>query len=185
MRNIKYLILATLAFFFMTDIVSAADSTNCSSINYIEGNTWVVYYGTMTFGEDDATDSTDNSWSQAMYIGECNEDYGGIQIYATNGAGTEDANGILCYSNDPDVDLTYFDAGTTYGELDQIQTTVKWDTLGYDTGLNDKFKYSNWLVIKLDGQAGNPAGSVYNFFVYLQKKKGVSKTGVARIKSTT
>lgn len=177
----KRLILLFLVMFCFYNIAGAADAANASSTTILEGNRWVIYYGTITFG---AAGGTDNATSSAFYIGECNLEYGGIQVYFTDGAGTEDANGFLQYSNDPDVDLTYF-TSTTYSDLDQIQVTAKYDTIGINNGVNDPFKYMNWMVLKLDGQSGNPNSSVCNFFIFLHKKEGAPKTGVGRVKNTT
>jgi hypothetical protein len=176
----KYLFIV-LALFLMANIAMAADSTNASSTTILEGDTWLIYYGTITTGSD----STANHHSSAFYIGEANLEYGGLQIYFTNIPGTEDANGILGYSNDPAVDLTYFNF-TTYPDLDQISTTVKWAKVGAPTDSTEcDFKEANWMVIKLDGQAGHPAGAVANFFLYLHKKEGARNRNVGRVKSTT
>lgn len=177
----KYLFIV-LALFLMANIAMAADSTNASSTTVLEGDTWIVYHGTITFG---AAAGTDNATSSAFYIGEANKEYGGIQVYFTDGNGTEDANGILGYSNDPAVDLTYF-SETTYPDLDQIQTTVKWGKLGAPTDSTYcDFKEANWMVLKLDGQSGNPNGSVCNFFIFLHKKEGAPLRGAARVRDTT
>jgi len=176
----KKFLFMILAFFVMASMVSAADSTNASSISILEGDTWLIYYGTITTG----TDSTANHNSQAMFIGSSNAEYGGIQVYFTNIPGTEDANGILKYSNDPAVKLANF-SSTTYAGLDQISTTAKFDTLGVNAGVNDMFKYSAWMVLQLDGQAGHPAGAVASFFIYLRKNEGAPKKNVGRVKNTT
>lgn len=178
MKLINILILLVFMVFSLNGLF-AADTTS-TTIYHKEGDTWVLYYGTATFGSD----STANVTTAAMDISDCNLNYGGIQCYFTNGAGTEDANGIIMYSNDPAADLTYF-SSTTYTGLDQIQVTTKEDTLGINNGTDDQFKRSKWMVLKFDGQAGNPEGSVVNWFVFLHKKNEAVGKKVAGSKATS
>lgn len=162
----------------------AADKQN-NAVSKIEGDTWILYYGVISMI---STDTTDNHFTQAMYIAGCNKDYGYIQIVANDSAGTEDANGLLEYSNAVQssgvIAHATFAGITTNAGLDQIQTTVKRDTVGVVLGTDDDFKNSMWMRIKLDGQTSNPH-SLWNWWIWLYKDTGTPKNGVAGMKNTS
>lgn len=182
------IILIALFAFAQQSFAVLADVAN-KSVGIIEGDTYIVYYGSTTFS---ATDSTSNLTTRAMYVGDSNESYGTIRVWCTNGTGTEDVNGFLLYSNYT-LDLTYFTGNTDAG-LDQIQTTAKFDSVGcIKSGANDLFlNGARWMVFKMDGQSGNPGGlndvndaCVVNWEIYLKKNVGAPKRGVAGTQPTT
>lgn len=175
-KNIFFVILAILIMAFNS---FAADTTD-TAVNWVEGDTWILYYGPATFG---AAGGTDNAYTQAFFIGDCNKEYGGISCYATNVAGTEDVNGIIEYSLEKDGANASFGGAETYADLDAIATTVVQDTLGINAGEDDMFKHALWARIKFDGQTGNPNSLVMNWQVFLHKKVGAPKRGVAGAKS--
>ena len=175
----KFKILAVFAIIFLMAFNAFAADTTDTAVNYVEGDTWIIYYGPATFG---AAGGTDNAYTQAFYIADCNLQYGGIYCYATE-AGTEDVNPILEYSADDDASNATFGWATTYADLDATGTTIKSDTLGINAGAQDGFKFSKWARIKFDGQAGNENSLVMNWYVYLTKKPGAPTRGVAGAKS--
>lgn len=160
---------------------TAADTTNCA-VSYYEGDTWIVYYGTVTFG---SAGGTDNAYSQAMSIADVSnvaDQYAYIQIWFTDGVGTEDANGTVQFSNS--TTATTF-SGTADANLDQIQVTVKTDTIGVVNGALDGLRGNRYMRLKLDGQTGNPNGAVCNYYIKIPKAAGAPKRGVAGSKNTS
>ena len=155
-----------------------ADTTD-TAVNWVEGHTWIIYYGPATFG---VAGGEDNCYTQAFYIGDCNYEYGGIYCYATE-AGTEDVNPILEYSASPTAANATFGWATTYADLDAQGVTIKADTLGINSAALDGFKYSLYARIKFDGQTSNENSLVMNWYVYVSKKPGAPKSGVAGAKS--
>ena len=175
----KFLIMIVAILFMAFGSLFAADTTD-TQVNWKEGDTWILYYGPATFG---VAGGTDNAYTQAFFIGEANLEYGGISCYGTNIAGTEDVNPILEYSQEKDGVNASFGGAITYADLDQVVTTLKTDTLGIELAVDDGFKRSLWARIKFDGQTGNPHSLSMNWYVFLHKKPGAPKRGVAGAKS--
>jgi len=174
----KFLFMIVAIFIMAFGSLFAADTTD-TAVNWVEGDTYIIYYGPATFG---VAGGEDYCYTQAFYIADCNYEYGGIYCYATE-AGTEDVNAILEYSAASTAANATFGWATTYADLDAIATTIKSDTLGINAGALDGFKYSKWARIKFDGQTGNPHSLVMNWYVYVSKKPGAPKRDVAGAKS--
>jgi len=167
---------------FAVTALQAADTTNVA-VNYVEFDNAVLYYGPTTFG---AAAGTDNCYTQAMDISfidrQAGAQYPGIQVWFTDGTGTEDANGFVQFSNSVSRATAF---GTTDGDLDQIQTTVKKDTIGVSEGAFDGLYWSRYMWLKFDGQTGNPNGSVVNWYILIPKAQNAPKRGCAGVKDTT
>jgi len=168
----KKLILAMMIFLISLPLMGA-DATN-QTVSYIEDDYTVLYYGTATFG---AAGGTDNCYTQLMRIDflDLTTYPATIQIWCTDVTGTEDVNGFIQFSNTV-YDSTFKELGTDTG-LDQIQTTVKFDTVGVCLGV--KCYGAVYMRLKLDGQAGNPNSTPVNWSILFYKPERYAKTRLA------
>ena len=171
-----------ISLFLVFNLAFATDTTNVA-VSWVEGDTYILYYGAVTFP---AAAGTDNAFTQAMDISDCvvkqGELFGGIQVKFVDGTGTEDADGFIEYSNS----LTAADfLSVTDADLNQIQVTTKFDTVGVATAAMDYFQFSRYIRLKLDGQTGNPNGAVCNFYLKVYKREGAPKKGCAGAKDTS
>lgn len=129
-------------------------------VSWIEGETWILYYGTFD------TVGTTIYYSKALDIGEANDVPGSLRAWAVDETGTEDVNVWAMYTND--LDSTRLTVSTT-DLLDQVTAVAKVDSLGD----SDHYFYQHrWLVVKAVGQSGNPAASDLNWFVFVKKRAG-------------
>lgn len=177
---LKKFLLIIITMLLMSFVSFAADTTN-AAVYWHETPTSITYYGTLKFGK---AGGTDNVTSKAMYIAGCNRYFGEVAVYISDISGTEDANGIMLYADEDTTALTNFH-GTTYAELDAIGTTLKADTLGTEQHASDGFRSGVWMILKLDGQTGNPNAAEANFRITVFKSPGMPATGVAGVKSST
>jgi len=146
--------------------VQAADTYNQPTELIAAGDRFEVW----KIGPFTMTDSTGNYYSKAIPIGGKNVSDGFISIRHTNIAGTEDINVSLQYDYQSKLPGGSWTAGTTDPTLDQLTGgTTKNDTLGIAAGV-DQLLYHNstFMVVKFDGQAGNPQTTV-TAYVFLNK----------------
>jgi len=155
----------------------AADTTNVV-VNYLESDYSILYYGPAKMGK---AGGTDNSITQYMNIEglDFTNGLGHIQIWATDITGTEDYNGYIEFSNS--TTGTTFQSLATDGDLDQMTTTVKLDTVGYANGI--KTHGAKYMRLKFDGQTGNPHSLVINWYIYLVKPVSVVGKRIAHVGS--
>lgn len=153
------LIVIAALFYFAPEPAQAGDTYN-QSVQWFEGETFILYYGTIAF----STDSTGNFYTRAMDVGEANDAVGSIRADASDVTGTEDINIAIEYSNAPTAEYTT----SSIDILDQVTTTAKVDSLGDDP----QFFQHRWVRLKADGQAGNPAATTLSWWLFVKKRAG-------------
>lgn len=163
---------------------SLADVEN-KTAEFIEAKDHVIFYGTVTFSE---TDSTNNLYTQAMYVGDCDfqTTYGALHIWypAFSGAPATQRDVHIfiegyIYPSATLRDATYFKSTSATADpqldLDLSADTAGalLDTLGVISGALDIALTSEWIRLRFDGQAGNPGkqgGNTYNWSLKVPKK---------------
>lgn len=147
----------------------AADTTNVA-VSKDEDDFYVIYYGIATFGSAAGTDNCITQWMRVDFV-DWAINPGMLQIWCFDASGTEDVNGYVQFSSSDSA--TSFKELATDADLDQIQTTVIWDTIGVSMG---KCMYgAKYMRLKLDGQTGNPNGTKVNYYIYFQKPATLKK----------
>lgn len=151
-------------------LVWAVADTYDNSVKVRETATSIIYYGTIQFTTGD---SISNHFTQFFQIDDCNQSDAYIWAVCSNVAGTEDVNVIAHYSANTDTSiLSSLNSGNI---LDQVQTTMKCDTLNVYAGAHDTyFSGARWCRLNFDGQTGNPVTLVSWWAVF---KKNNAKAG--------
>lgn len=175
-----------LAFFLVmifAAISFAADTTNVA-VSIKETDTHLIYYG-VAYMKSDAGE--DNCFTQAFDISQCTDALGHAVMVCTNISGTEDINVYTAYSyeftdNTPSR-AKFYTHGTQV--IDQLQITVKYDTIGVVNAAYDGFKGAKWMMFKFDGQTSSPHSTPINWWLTLRKNSGAAKRGCGQVVSTT
>lgn len=171
-----------------------ADSYN-SSVSYKEEYSHVIYYGKIDYS---ASDSTDDIYTQAMYVGDCDmiTSKGLLQVWGTS---------AVAY----DVDVFVHGSNTNYRSA---FTTCRTDTvlndIGGGTNNNAEVTYighsyitattladayspvvdpcgqTAWIMLEFDGQSGNEADTDVYFFLLVKKLSNAEKRGLPRVANT-
>lgn len=155
-------------------VFGLADVKNKATTSYQEDEYNVYWYGAISFSADD---STNDIWTKALWIGDCDlvNNTGLIQVWGNA------ASGI-------DVNVHVEGSGSLYDAsffVDRIDTLLdaagaaapKKALLGLaavTTSVNspriDKSARCEYLRLQFDGQAGNPSTAVIYFIVRIPKK---------------
>jgi hypothetical protein len=129
----------------------------------------VQFYGTTSFS---ATDSTNNLYTQSMYIGDCNAEHAFIRAYDVSCTApiTDSVDVYVEFSDDN----TTWKAGTNASGkvLGLLRNAVmQADTLDRVTGVQDvSFFTWKYMRLKFDGLAGNNKANKVYWAVQLWKK---------------
>ena len=157
-----------------------ADVEN-KTASFVEHKEYVIFYGSVTFS---VTDSTNNLYTQAMYIGDCDfqTTRGALHIWypAFSGAPAtaRDVHVFLegyIYPSATKRDATYFKStsGTVDPQLDLDLAAdtgaALFDTVGVVSGALDIALTSEWMRLRFDGQAGNPGAQGGNTYYWSLK----------------
>ena len=144
----------------------------------VEAADHVIFYGNVTYS---ATDSTNNLYTQALYVGDCDfqTTRGSLHIwypaFANAPATARDVQVHLegyIYPSATARDATYFASISSTVDptldLDLAADTAGalFDTLGVHTGALDVALNSEWIRLRFDGMAGNPGSQGGNSFYW-------------------
>lgn len=156
---------------FMVTLGYSADQYN-QTVKVYESPTHVVYYGTIIFT---ASNLEDNWYTQAMPILDLQGDAGFVWAVCSDVTGTEDVNILIQYSPDrTNWTTSSLNSGVI---IDQVQTTMKGDTLSTYTGVRDTyFPGARWMRLNADGQASNVATTV-SWYIVLKKTEAFEFKG--------
>lgn len=157
-----FMIVALLASFLFVKNVQAGDTYN-QGVSWIEGDSFVLYYGTVNM----LSDSTGNFYTRAIDIGEALTNGGSLQAYVSqDSGGTADVDIELYFSNTT-TSTTFLNTVGVKDSIYTVSTTARIDSVGRDT----KGKQARWARIKFDGQTGNNDGNTVYWYLYLPKRQ--------------
>ncbi len=186
--------LIMLALIVLVSVAFGGDVAN-KTVYSNEEYSYVVYRGMLDYS---ATDSTDNLFTQAMFIGDCDmiTSRGVLQIWVT-GAVAMDVDVFIEGSNTlyatafksvrTDTLLNDIGAGVTLtpvityvGSAFITRTTLAASI----SPVADPAGQGSWVRLKCDGQAGNEADVKVYFYLIVKKLVNAEKRGYPRISST-
>lgn len=187
-RTFHYIFLVLL--FTATYLFGLADVKNKATTSYQEDAYNVYWYGKIAFS---ATDSTNNIWTKALWIGDSNLDVedGVIQMWG-NAASGIDVNAYLEGSGSVyDASFSSFVTDTkldALGSATPVLTGLQRSFIGGSGTLADSTALNlssdcEFLRLKFDGQAGNPATAVIYFVVTIPKKPASQYGGPIVVKT--
>ena len=177
---------ALLLIIMMVTMAFSADVPN-KTVSVIEGNNYVLFYGTIAFS---ATDSTDNLTTQAVTSSWLDWENSTLRCNTNEASGIDVNLFVLGGGNK---DLTYFSSLYTQTVFDDINTATRaWyalkdtllDTSNAVTWFVDPVAGDRYKVLKFDGQAGNPATAIVYWYWWLPKKPGAPLRNAYLIEST-
>lgn len=162
----------------------AADVAN-DTVNVIEGDDYVLFYGIVQYS---ATDSTDNITTRAIMGSQLDWENSTLRMWG-NAASGIDVNAFVLGGGDND--LTYMTNVYTQTAFDAAgaATPKVWYALK-DTILTtrvtfiDPVAYERYKVLKFDGQADNPATATITWYWFVPKKERAPKRGAYIIVDT-
>ena len=185
LQNLKKLLIAILVVALVSTVWAALADVANKTASYEEYDDHVVFYGSVTFS---ATDSTNNLYTQAMYVGDCDfqTTYASIHIWypaiTVAPATSRDVQVFFegyTYPSGTARDGTYFKStsATVDPQLDldlgADTAGALFDTVGVNAGATDIALTSEWIRLRFDGQAGNPGalgGNTYYWAIKVFKK---------------
>lgn len=168
MKN-KLLLFALLCVF---PLFAGAQDTYDYSVSIDEGLSFVRYTGSLNVFPD----TTGNHYTQAMFIGDLNQNTGMFQGICSNVPGTESVNVLLQVSNDR---LNWVEIASPLRSA--LATTAVYDTVNVIQGVNRiEYRNSVWMRLKFDGQTGNPRTTI-SWSVYLPKNTAAPPRGVGAV----
>lgn len=177
-RFLFFLLPVILIFIFSSPVLYSADVPN-KTIQVIEGDFYVMFYDSVTFG----TDSLDNLTTQAISCdGWLDWENATLRVYSAGTSG-EDVNIFILGGGT--LDLTYMSSLYTQTEFDDINsaTPKAWwalkDTImtgptvgGGFSWFVDPVAYERFKVIQFDGQTGNLIATYIYYYLVVPKKPG-------------
>lgn len=161
-----------LVVFCLAIVFMAADSYD-NTVSCAEGEFDVTYLGSTSF----SAGATDNHYTQAMYIGDCNY-YDAFFAGWTDAVANDDVNIYVQYSMDRETwKLSTANSGQIIDDLHD--GTVQADTINVYGGTRDVlYNSARWMRLYFDGQSGNTTAVDVTWMVHLTKTvQGKSYTG--------
>lgn len=187
----KFLIPLLIMVLLLGDALALAPTYN-KKVNVREGYDYVVYWGNISFS---TTDSTDNVYTQAMFVGDCDviTGRGTLQVFGKGVSGSDvdmfiEGSSTL-YSSafvSTRVDTILNLLGATTPRITYVGSAfITESTLAAAySPVADPAANCAWIRLKADGQTGNESATEIFWYIILKKHSGAERRGYPRVANT-